>query len=106
MKIFKNLFKSDYEKALELANKMASERVPENVYFSVGRETGFDEGFKAAMEKKIKDTTELNQTELSELTAYLVNNDIELCYDNSINGMRARKVNFGWKEKGLQYAVK
>ena len=103
MEIFKNLFKSDYDIALKTAADMAKKLTPENVYFTVGREAGFQEGFKQAMEKRIKDTRALNKEEEGLLLEFLINNDIELLYDNSINGMRARKTNFGWKDNNTTF---
>ena len=50
----KNLFKSDYEIAIETAAEMAKNHTPENVYFTMGKEAGFEEGFKVAMENRVK----------------------------------------------------
>lgn len=103
MKIFQRLFESDYDKAVRIAGYMAKKRTPENVYFTMGREAGFEEGFKAAMEKRVRDTRELTKDEEVLLMEFLINNDIEFIYDNSINGMRARKQKFGWKDNGKTY---
>lgn len=99
----KNLFKSDYQIAVESAAGMAKKLTPENVYFTSGREVGFDEGFKKAMVIRVHDTTELSKDEEKMLLEFLINNDIELIYDDSINGMRARKTKFGWKCNGVKY---
>ena len=46
---------------------------------------------------------ELTKDEEISLMEFLINNDIELIYDDSINGMRARKQKFGWKDNGVKY---
>jgi len=106
MNLLTKLFESDYDKALRLAADMAKERTPENLYFKMGKETGYEQGFKAGVQKRILNSTELSQSEQIELEEFLINRDIELIYDGSINGMRARKTKFGWKDADVKYIHK
>lgn len=106
MNLLKDLFKSDYDRAIEGAASMAKKMTPANVYFTSGRELGFQEGFKAAMDNRVKDTRELSPEEDKMLLEFLINNDIELIYSDEINGMRARKTKFGWKDAGVKYEHK
>jgi len=73
--------------------------------FRMGKESGFEQGVNHAFRQRFLDTGDLTPEEQKYLTEYLVNNDIERCYDLMQGGMRARKRNFGWKEQGYKYTM-
>lgn len=93
MNQIKNLFKSIDIMAKSIVNKD----------FNLGRKFGFEEGVAFARQQQVKETDELSLKENKELNEFLINRDMELCYDNSINGFRVRKRNFGWRERGIKY---